>query len=358
LDLEKLGWDKHFQIQMDELDLEDIFPGRVFRIVPSGHCEVYTINGELTARVPGRLKNQVETGVELPAVGDWVLIKHLDIGNMIFKVLTRKNWVSRKVAGKEIKEQLIAANIDIMFLVMGLDNDFNLRRLERFIFMVNASRSIPVVVLNKSDLVSDMDEKENKVREVVGKNVDVHTISALTQDGVNKIRQYLKTGVTISLLGSSGVGKSTLINALIGESKQKIAEVRKKDGKGRHITKSRELFLIPGGGVMIDNPGIRELQLWGDPQGLQNIFQDIEGLSSGCKYKDCAHLNEPNCAVIAAIKSGELSQKRYDNFQKMRKELVHLSKRAEMSAEAVERAKWKAVKKGSKHYFKYKKNRD
>ena len=358
MDLKDLGWDEHFQAQMDSLELDDIIPGRVFKTSPAGNCEIYTVDGEITARVSGRMKNQAVTGAELPGVGDWVLVKPLEIGNMIFKVLTRKNQISRKVAGKEVKEQLVAANIDIIFLVMGLDNDFNLRRLERFIFMVSAAQSTPVVILNKADLVTDTEKKEKMVREVVSNNIDVFTISALTKIGIDTIRKYLKTGVSIALVGSSGVGKSTIINALLGKPKLKTAEVRKKDSKGRHITKSRELFPIPGGGVMIDNPGIREVQLWGDPQALQGVFKDIEELSRNCKFKDCAHLNEPNCAVTSALKSGELSQKRYDNYQKMRKELAHLARKMDMSAEALEKSKWKGIMKNAKYYKKYKRNRD
>ncbi|GAJ18953.1 unnamed protein product, partial [marine sediment metagenome] len=225
------------------------------------------------------MKNQVVTESDLPAVGDWVLVKPLELVSMIFKVLTRKNQISRKVAGKVVKEQLVAANIDIMFLVMGLNNDFNLRRLERFLFMVTASNSIPVVILNKSDLVADAKEKEKKVIKLVGDDAEVHVISALNKSGIDAIRKYLETGVTIALVGSSGVGKSTIINTLMGEAKLKTASVREKDGKGRHITKARELFLIPSGGVMIDNPGIREVQLWGDPGSLQEVFKDIEALS-------------------------------------------------------------------------------
>ena len=360
--LDELGWDQHFQDQLDALGLENIIPGRVFRTSPAGHgqCEVYTEDGELTARVSGRMRKQISSVVELPAVGDWVLIKSLDIGNMIFKVLTRKNQLSRQAVGREVKEQLVAANIDIMFLVMGLDSDFSLRRLERFIFMVTASEAIPVVILNKMDLLANRDEKKLLVRqvvEVVGNDIEVHTISALNKSGINVIRKYLKKGVTIALVGSSGVGKSTIINALVGEEKLKTAKVRKKDGKGRHITKSRELIMIPGGGMMIDNPGIRELQLWGEPEALGSVFKDIEQLSKKCKFKNCSHLHEPEpqCAVLSALKSGDLSRERYDNYQKMKKELAHLEQKLSMSAEALERAKWKGLMKNAKYYSKYKK---
>jgi ribosome biogenesis GTPase len=345
LELEELGWDEHFQIQVDSLGLEGIIPGRVFRISPSGYCEIYSVIGEITARVSGRMKNQATTGADLPAVGDWVLFKPVNMGNMIFKVLTRKNQISRKTAGRKVKEQVVAANIDIMFL-------------ERFIFMVTASQSTPVVILNKADLVLDVSKKEKKVRSIVGDEVDVHSISALKKNRIASIQQYLGTGVTIALVGSSGVGKSTIINALLGEAKQKTADVRVKDGKGRHVTKSRELFLIPGGGVMIDNPGIREIQLWGDPIALQGTFKDIEELSKNCRFSDCAHLSEPGCAVTIAIESGYLSKKRYENYQKMRKEMAHLTQKMEMSAEALEKSKWKGIMKNAKHYRRYKKNRD
>jgi ribosome biogenesis GTPase len=358
LKLNELGWDKHFQVQVDELGLNDIIPGRVFRTLPSGYCEIYTESGEMTVRIPGRMKKKALVSSDLPGVGDWVLVKPLDIGNMIFKILSRKNQISRKAAGKEVKEQLVAANIDVIFLVMGLDKDFNLRRLERFIFMVTTSSAKPVVILNKSDLVTDAEEKESSVRKVLGDEIEVHTISAITKREINKIRGYLKTGITIALVGSSGVGKSTIINTLLDEDKIKTAEVRKKDSKGRHITKTRELFPIPGGGVMIDNPGIREVQLWGEPDSLQGVFKDIEALAINCKFKDCAHLNEPKCAVTQALKNGELSQQRYDNYQKMRKELEYLSQKMKMSAEAIKRSKWKGLKKNAKHYLKYKKNRD
>jgi ribosome biogenesis GTPase len=292
---------------------------------------------------------------ELPAIGDWVLVKVQEMGNTIIKVLKRKNQISRKMAGKEYRQQIVGANIDYIFIVMGLDKDFNINRLERYLFMVKAAHSKPVVVLNKADIAKD--DVEKKVGNVKGaaENVSVYPVSALNAEGLDPLNQYLSKGITISLVGSSGAGKSTLINALLGEQKQDTGEVRERDSKGRHITSSRELFLIPGGGIIIDNPGIREIQLWGDAGSLNEVFSDILELSQSCKFKDCSHISEPKCAVKQAVDEGELSQKRYENYLKMKKELVFLEKKTKMSSEAVEKARWKGIQKDAKKYIKYKK---
>lgn len=352
MNLKELGWDEHFKKQIDELDLKDLKIGRVFKVESGDSLGVLTDDGELSARIPGKMKYQ---GLELPGIGDWVLVKPQELTNTIFKVLDRKNHISRKVAGREYKEQIVGANIDIIFIVMGLDKDFNINRLERYLFMVKAAHSKPVVVLNKADLAKgDVEKKVENVKDAA-ENVPVHPISALNIEGLNPIKQYLSEGVTISLVGSSGVGKSTLINALLGEQKQETGEVRKGDSKGRHITSSRELFLIPIGGVIIDNPGIREIQLWGEASSLDDVFSDISELAQGCKFKDCCHISEPKCAVLQAVDEGKLSKKRYENYLKMGKELDFLQQKTQMSSESVEKAKWKGMLKDAKKYRKYKK---
>jgi ribosome biogenesis GTPase len=360
MDLEEIGWDDHFQNQVDKLGLTDIIIGRVFKVEAGDLYGILTETGEISARISGRIKKQAFSGSELPGIGDWVLVKPLQLNNMIFKVLDRKNQISRQVAGKEYKEQMVGANIDIIFIIMGLDKDYNIRRLERYFFMIVSSDSQPVVILNKTDLL-DEDEIVKKVQDVesVTGDVHVHTISALEEEGLDAITQYLeKKGTTVSLVGSSGVGKSTIINALLGEKKQITGEVRKKDDKGRHITSSRELFLLPGGGVVIDNPGIREIQLWGDIDSLDSVFPDIRELALGCKFKDCSHISEPECAVKHAVEEEKtLSKKRYDNYIKMRKELVFLQKKRKMSSEAMEKSRWKGLQKDAKRYRKYKEER-
>lgn len=352
MDIEDFGWDDFFQEQVDELGLSDIIIGRINRAESGNTFGILTEDGEMSVRLPGRMREQKGSErIELPGIGDWVLVKPLELGNNIFNVLHRKNKISRKVAGKEYREQVIGANIDIIFIIMGLDGDFNIRRLERFLFMVSSAGSKPVVILNKTDLLkNNLKEKITQVQNV-SPDIPVHSISAIEGDGLVPIKGYLKKGVTISLVGSSGAGKSTIINALLGEERQDTREVREKDSKGRHVTASRKLFMIPGGGMLIDNPGIRELQLWGDENSLEDVFADIAELACGCKYKDCEHISEPGCAVKQAVeKDGLISKERYNNYLKMRKELIYLHQKTKMSSEAVEKSKWRGIIKDAKRY--------
>ncbi len=350
--LKELGWDDFFQRQVDDLDENEMQVGRVFRMESQDILGVITKEGEVNARVPGKMKYRES---ELPAIGDWVIVKSQELSNTILGVLKRKNKISRKMAGREYREQVVGANIDLIFIVMGLDKDFNINRLERYLFMVRAANSEPVVILNKTDLAEGDIEKKLEEVGAVAEGLPIHPISALNKEGLDTIRNYLKKGITISLVGSSGAGKSTLINALLGEQKQATGEVRQDDSKGRHITATRELFLIPGGGIIIDNPGIREIQLWGDMGSLDDVFSDIQELSARCKFRDCNHLSEPNCAVKKAVEDGDLSKQRYENYLKMKKELNFLQKKAQIGSEAVEKERWRGILKDAKKYRKYRK---
>jgi ribosome biogenesis GTPase len=356
MELAQLGWDEHFQRQVDELGITDIVIGRIFRVDPGGHYGLLTIEGDMRARIPGKMKKKASSVMDLPGIGDWVLMKKIETHNVIFKVLERKNAIIRKSAGREIRQQLVGSNIDIIFIMMGLDSDYNLRRLERYLFMVSASGALPVVVLNKSDLVTDVRKKLEEVQRIA-ENIQVHYISAKKQEGLDIIKGYLEEGITISLVGSSGVGKSTLINPILKEEKLKTKEVRKKNGKGRHATTTRELFLLPEGGVVIDNPGIREIQLWGDIDSLDDAFRDIKKLAARCKFKNCQHRTEPGCQVIKALEAEELPKERYDNYLKMQKELAYLDMKRDLGSEAAEKKKWKGILKNGDKYRKYKKER-
>ena len=237
---------------------------------------------------------------------------------------------------------------------MGLDNDYNVRRLERYLAMVVGSGCRPVIILNKSDLIEDDDPRIMEMEEY-SLGADIHFISAKKGVGIENISSYLGKGVTAVLVGSSGAGKSTIINALSGEQKQATGEVRGSDSRGRHVTTHRELFLLPRGGMLIDNPGIREIQLWGGPGEIEMAFPDIVELSKRCRFKDCAHEAEPKCAVKKAVDDGFLAESRYDNFLKMKRELAHLEAKMDQGVQSAERIRWKGLMKDMKHYQTYKK---
>jgi ribosome biogenesis GTPase len=270
-------------------------------------------------------------------------------------VLPRRTRISRKAPGKATTEQLVASNIDTIFVMMGMDNDFNIRRLERYLVMISASGAGGVILLNKCDIAEDPESMKDAVLEVTGK-IPVLMISALDGTGTGEHERLLLPGRTICLLGSSGSGKSTLINRLLGEERIRTSSVGTMD-KGKHTTTSRELYLLRSGALIIDNPGIRELQLWAGEEDVDNAFLDIHELSLNCRFKDCQHLSEPDCAVLTALETGDLSRERYDSYRKMMRELHHTRIKADRSAASAERAKWKSIMKDGKHYMRYKKER-
>lgn len=302
-----------------------LYPGLIMGRVISQYNELYKIitqDGELLAEVSGKFRYNARYLSDYPAVGDFVMLDRSsdEAGNaIIHQVLSRKSSFERAAVGYKNQTQVIAANIDIVFICMSLNNDFNLRRLERYLAIAWDSRAKPVLVLTKSDLCNDIQIKLNDLARVaIG--VDIIVTSSFELDSCHELLSYLKPGITASFIGSSGVGKSTLINALIGQEVLATSAIRN-DDKGRHTTTRRELMLLPQGGIVIDTPGMREIGL--DSVDLSKSFIDIDGLSSYCRFKDCTHTNEPGCAVIAAINNGDLDTERLDSYRKLKKEALY-----------------------------------
>ena len=320
LNLKKYGLSDRFE---QEASLyKGLFPARV----TEQHRDLYKViseDGELIAGISGKLAYHADEKSSFPAVGDWVMIDRTDSnsGNAVIKhILGRKSIFVRQGAGTAGEEQVIAANIDTVFICMSLNSDFNLRRMERYLAIAWDSMAKPVIVLTKSDLCEDLQRKLDELSSV-SMGIDVVVCSSEDKDGYNIVGDYIEEGKTIAFIGSSGVGKSTLINRLAGDESQAVQDIRSGDDKGRHTTTYRQLKLLPNGGIVIDTPGMRELQLHtGD---LSRTFEDIEEFSAQCRYKNCSHISEPGCMIRNAIESGVLSEKRFGSYLKLQRELEY-----------------------------------
>lgn len=342
---QRLGWNdyfgEHFKKYAGECE-----PGRVSTVHKSGY-KVYLREGVVHARASGNLRRSGDR----PAVGDWVAVSRDDAGSVTIRaIMPRKSKFSRKNAGRATGEQVVVTNIDTLFIMTSLNRDFNLRRLERYLAIAKDSGAEPVVILSKSDVCEDKDRKIHEVGEIAP-NVKVYAVSALENEGLEQLSPYLREGMTVALIGSSGVGKSTLINVLEGSERQKVGEIREDDSRGRHITTERELILLESGGIIIDNPGMRELQLWDAGEGLLDLFQDIEELARQCKFSDCMHETEPGCAIKAAINGGTLTIKRLESYRKLQKERIAVERKKDPELMMADKKKWKNIAKLSREIY-------
>src|SRR5688500_15191647 len=351
--LDQYGWNDSFASAFEEHAGEGRVPGRVVL----EHTHIYRVGtaaGELLARVSGRLRHRAESRPDYPAVGDWVVVEPVaDSDARIHAVLPRFSRFSRRAAGDTTEEQIVAANIDIVFLIGGLDGDFNPRRIERYLVVAWESGATPVVVLNKADLVENA---ERHVAEVaaVAPGVDVHAVSARRPESLDVLRRYLGIGRSAALLGSSGVGKSTIVNRLVGYDLLRTQDVRITDSRGRHTSTTRQMVLLESGGVLIDTPGMRELQLWDAGDSLGAVFADVAELAAHCRFRDCTHRREPGCAVRAAVTAGELPDDRLENYLKLASEREHQARQQDERALLEDKRKSKMMSKALNKHLKNK----
>ncbi|MBL9176068.1 MAG: ribosome small subunit-dependent GTPase A [Verrucomicrobiales bacterium] len=325
MDLTKLGWNDHFAAALSGHSNAGLIPARVV----SGDRNalvVVTPEGEQRATISGRMLHLARDSSELPRIGDWVALSPVagEAKGVIRHVLPRRTRLGRRLPGRETREQVLAANVDTAFIVQAMDSTFNPRRMERFLAMTHDGGVRPVVLLNKVDLCDDPEEFLRRTREVSG-DTPVVVCSARTRRGLGLIRGHLVAGETVVFVGSSGVGKSSLVNCLYGERIQATIAVREGDSKGRHTTSSRELIPLDCGALVIDTPGLRELQVWLEEEGLEVVFAEIRELALKCRFRDCSHADEPDCAVRRAADEGRLPRARFEAYRKLQKEQRQLA---------------------------------
>lgn len=358
IDVGLAGWDATWEAAFAPFAATGRHAARVIAVHKETAITRTVTGADRPAIVTGRFRHEALAPSDYPAVGDWVALEPdgpqtgaLDPA-VIAAVLPRRSAFRRSAAdasrrgsaGKLADEQVIAANVDIAFIVAGLDNDFNLRRLERYLAVAWSSDVTPVIVLNKADIADDLEGRLVAVA-AIAPGVPIVVLSALTGDHVGDIGAHLLAGQTSVVLGSSGVGKSTLVNALLGEQRQATGAVRGDDSRGRHTTTHRELFALPGGALLIDTPGIRSLEVVGADEGLDTAFDDILELATTCRFSDCRHEGEPGCAVRAAIAAGTVTEDRLESQRKMEREAAHAERKVDPRAQAAERKRWKALHK-------------
>ena len=351
MSLQALGWNSYFDALWREREVPARLPARVI----SQQRGLWRIAGEFEekwAEASGTLRAAADAGADWPTAGDWVAAEILSGGGrpLIQEVLPRRSKFVRKVAGRRVEEQVIAANVDTAFVVMALDGDFNVRRLERFLAQCWESGAKSIIVLNKADDCGDVATRVAEV-ESVAAGLPIFAVSARTGEGLEALDRLLEPGHTIVLLGSSGVGKSTLLNHFLQRDAQVVQPVRVSDSRGRHTTTSRELFALPGGALLIDTPGLRELQLWGAAEGVEHTFSDIEELAAQCKYGDCGHTSEPGCAVQAAIAEGRLEADRLESQRKLQREQEFLLRKVDVEARQHEKDRVKLVHRGVRKMY-------
>jgi ribosome biogenesis GTPase len=353
-DLHAWGWNEFFE--QSETYVRGTKEGRKPARIVEEHRGKYvavTERGMIRVEIAGKLRHTVAKQSGYPVIGDWVMVDEIEAEQkgIIHSVLPRKTKLSRKAAGERTEEQVLSANIDFVFIVNGLDRDFNLRRIERSLALVWNSGASPVIVLNKIDLCDDP-EAARIAAEAAGNGVPVVLTQAKIGIGIESLTKYLQRGITIVFLGSSGVGKSKIINCLLEKNVQSVRELSKSTMKGRHTTTKRQMFILPGGAIVIDTPGIRELQLWETDTASVESFEDIESLALGCKFSNCRHETEPHCAVRSAVEQGTLDEQRLHNYLKLSKESAHLERKQSTYAQIEEKRKRKNLNKEKKRFHK------